>query len=119
MTTTLRQSIEGIAVHVTSVAVPSWPGIAVYVRRLTIDEYDRFVGESAKLSEFGRVKLLALLSLCDADGVRAYGDTPEDLVAIGKLDPRALSVIAEASAKLNLVTDEAVESAKKNSEETA
>jgi len=114
----LRQSIESIRLDVDAVKVSVWPKQSPCVRRLTIDECDLFTVRSEGMTDLQRVCLLCQLSLCDADGVRCYGDSEEDRIAIGKLDPRALAEIAAAAAQLNFVTEKAVETAKKNYAET-
>lgn len=83
-----------------AVEVPEWGG-TVYVRTMGADERDAFeerLGDQAKGLR-GMRALLAVLTLCDAEGARLF--TEDDLPALSAKSAAVLDRIAETAMRLN------------------
>lgn len=52
---------------------------------------------------------LAALTLCDEEGARMFGDSPEDLQRLGSLPAPVLQRVFEAAQKHNAMTEEDIE----------
>lgn len=116
----LKQKIISAAKKLESVEVPEW-GVTVYLCRMTAGERDVFMRETearkATNDFFSLDRLLVVLTLCDASGVRQF-DNPDELK---DADSLVLERLCKRAMYINGLTDEAREDIKKklNSAENA
>lgn len=103
------------------VPVPEWGG-SVFVRELSAADRDAFETSSLLLGRKGEVKgtnlvnmraRLAVLTICDEDGQRLFGE--EDVVALGEMSASALQRVFEMAQRLSGFTDKDMEELEKNS----
>lgn len=116
MVSEVRQRIEAASSKVHLVPLPHL-GENAYVRRLRIGDYLEFISASEDIEQAERMVELVRLCAADEHGERLYGESDEDMVAVGSLDAVTLATIAQAAAEFNAITGDAVDGAKKNSGE--
>lgn len=104
-----------------SIEVPEWSG-QVYLRTMTGNERDRWESEilsrrgesnnghsQTSVNLVGARALLASMTLCDVDGVRLFGDSPEELAVVGGLSASGLDRIWSSALRINALRDQDIE----------
>lgn len=94
------------------VEVPEWGNLTVYIKELSAGELEKLYPVFSTNPHEASLRAL-LFALCDASGVRVFGD--DDLDELRKKSRRALDRLGEVFAKVNRFTNEDREEVEKKS----
>ena len=97
------------------VDVPEW-GTTVYIKMMSGKDRCRWYSETVADEDAAAHNQASLLvkCLCDEQGTRLFSDSAEDMDAVNSKDWHALKRITTEALKLNKLTSDADEDAKKN-----